>query len=242
MSFRRGGGGGSRGFQSNLPFGLSYSDVGSYKNQEIPTIPLPVNNPITNYEKDISLSYINFQETMKNGPFHTGDVQPESELERLQHDDGIERYSDRYLNKNKNINKSCASINEHPFQLELFPQELYPVMGIKNKNKILALSKLKSKDDIFFNNEEAANIAGLTMLEKLKELAEDEDELNNNNNNNGNGNNPKINGQDDIEEDDEDDDFDEDDDENDDYNGEKYFDNGEDDDYGDEDDGDEPAF
>ncbi|AMD19375.1 HBR474Cp [Eremothecium sinecaudum] len=234
MSFRRGGAGKGSSFQ-NLPIGLNYSDVGTKENGEKPSIPLPVHNPITSKERAIAVKYINFLNTVKDGPFYTGTMsasveasdnskdKPQTVVEDGGFNDGIERYSDKYLKKRR----ICLSVDTHPFHLEYFPKELYQAMGIKKK-KLLALSKFNKIDDLFTGTgceEEEA----LPMLEKLKELAENEDEVEENKEKNSS----------DIEED-LDDDFDDDDD--DDYNAEKYFNDGEDDDNGDDDYGDEPAF
>ena len=143
--------------------------------------------------------------------------------------DGIERYSDRYLKKRK----IGTSIDEHPYHLEVFPRELYNVMGI-DKKKLLVISEFNNKDDIFTGGKQDEN-AGLSMIEKWKQLAEDEDDDNDEENekNKENGG-----GDEDVDED-----FEEEEDDDDDYNAEKYFNDGDDDEYGDEDDmGDEPAF
>lgn len=142
--------------------------------------------------------------------------------------DGIQRYSDKYLKKRK----ITTSIDDHPYHLEIFPKELYSVMGI-NKKKLLTISKFSNKDDIFTGSIQDEK-AGLSMLEKLKELAEDVDE--------DDENSEKKTTTVAATDENIDDEFD-DEDEDDDYNAEKYFDDGDDDEYGDQDDyGDEPAF
>ncbi|AGO13204.1 AaceriAFR056Wp [[Ashbya] aceris (nom. inval.)] len=234
MSFRRGG---KTSTFSNLPFGLSYSAVGNNESTEKPTIPLPVNNPINGNERSIAIKYINFLESVRDGPFYTGSMSlsmdetednKKRKVKRLVDDggnnDGIERYSDRYLKKRR----IGTSVDEHPFSLEFFPKELYQVMGI-NKRKLLALSKFNKVDDIFTGTEQD-DASVIPLMEKLKELAENEDEGEEFKDKNANEFEEEL-----------DDDFDDDDD--DDYNAEKYFDDGEDD-YGggDDDYGDEPAF
>lgn len=236
MSFGRGGrGGGSNSFSRNLPFGLSYGDVGVNETTEFPSIPLPANNPNTGKERTVAVAYINFMKTVKDGPFYTGsmalsvDSSDKKKKVLIDEDgvnDGIERYSDKYLKKRK----IGASIDEHPYHLEIFPPELYQVMGI-NKKKLLALSNFNKRDDIFTGSgSKNDETEGLSMLEKLKELAEDDDEAANNENKEENN---------DVE--DVDDDFDDEDDD-DDYNAEKYFDDGDDDFGGEEEYADEPAF
>ena len=128
------------------------------------------------------------------------------------------RYSDKY----KKTKKIGRTIEEHPYQLEFFPDELYSVMGISNKQKkkLLSLSKFKADGGLkqYAARESEADSAQ-SMLEKLKDMAED---LDSNNANNA----TKEDDNEEIEEE-MDDDFEEDDD--DDYNAEKYFDDGDDD-------------
>lgn len=234
MSFQRGGRGNSSSvFSKNLPFGLSYSDVGVNETTEHPSILLPVNGLITPKERSVAIMYINFLKTIKDGPFYTGamalSVDGSGKQKRLIDDDGvndgIERYSDKYLKKRK----IGVSIDEHPFHLEIFPSELYQVMGI-NKKKLLALSNFNKNDDIFTGSLSKDDDAeGLSMLEKLKELADDEDDVTN------------AQAKDENEVEDQDDEFDDEDDD-DDYNAEKYFDDGEDEFDAEDDYGDEPAF
>ncbi|SCV02899.1 LAME_0H06106g1_1 [Lachancea meyersii CBS 8951] len=229
MSFQRGRKDGNS-FAKNLPFGLSYSDVGANENRELPTIPMPVNGMVLPRERDTAIQYMNLVTAVREGPFYTGSMQLSvdgqgKDLKLVDEDginDGVERYSDRYLKKRK----IGVSIDEHPFHLEFFPDELYQVMGI-NKKKLLAISQLNKRTEVFTGsaaqNEDAE---GLSMLEKLKNLADEEDES------------ASVENKEELE--DVDDEFDSDEDE--DYNAEKYFDDG-DDDAGEEDGyGDEPAF
>ena len=123
--------------------------------------------------------------------------------------------------------KLGVSIDEHPFHLELFPKDLYAVMGI-NKKKLMTLSKFNNEDDIFTGSEQDEAL-GLSMLEKYKELAEEVDEEDENKKEEDGTEEPV------------DDEFDDEDDD-DDYNAEKYFSGGDDDDIGEDDYGDEPAF
>jgi DNA-directed RNA polymerase III subunit RPC7 len=225
MSFRGGRGGGNNGFQRNLPFGLDYQDVTKLTESEKPSIILPVNGSMADEEKIISSHFINFKTNVRDGPFYTGDSLEvnKSKKHEIHEDglnDGLKRYSDRYLKK-RSIGHS---IDDHPYSIEFFPQELYRVMGVddQKKKKLLQLSKLRSSKQVLesLNNDEIGN----TILEKLKEMADVDDE--------------KDDERDEIEEN-LDDEFEEEDD--DDYNAEKYFDDGED--FGDEDDyNDEAAF
>ncbi|QLL32763.1 hypothetical protein HG536_0D02850 [Torulaspora globosa] len=242
MSFRggRGGGGGGNSFLKSLPFGLDYSDVSTYDTTDIPSIPLPVNNPISSKDRSLAVRYIKLGQVIRDGPFYTGaitlatdDTSGETDgrkgkktlIEEEGRKDGIERYSDRFLKKRK----IGASIDDHPFHLEVFPKELFSVMGI-NKKKLLSISKFDNTDNIFTGGAQDEN-AAMNMLEKLKALAEDEDDEAAKDEEGG------------KEEEAIDEDFEEDEDDDDDYNAEKYFNDGDDDDYGGEEDyGDEPAF
>ncbi|CAM9015493.1 unnamed protein product [Wickerhamomyces anomalus] len=211
MSF---GGRGGGGFQRNLPFGLDYSDItnGTIENEK------PV-------KKIFAGHFINFQNSIKDGPFYTGsnleldsNSKDKSEIDEEGINDGIKRYSDRYIKKRK----IGRSIDEHPYVIEFFPQELYKVMGVddKKKKKLLSLSKLKNSKEVIDNLENDGN----SILERLKGMAEEEE------NEKDEEPEPEENLDDEFEEEDDDD-----------YNAEKYFDDGED--FGDEDDyNDEAAF
>lgn len=259
MSSFRGGGGGGRGsgnnYMSNLPFGLGYGDVGKNHITEFPSIPLPINGPITNKERSLAIKYINFAKTVKDGPFYTGsmnliiDQQDNKKnkkssgkrknniiLDEDDSNDGIERYSDKYIKKRK----IGVSVDDHPYNLNLFPNELYNVMGI-NKKKLLTISKFSNSDNVFTGTGLQDENIGLSMLAKLKELAEDADDATSTTggaatkeaNKTGDGDDDEL----------ADDDFEEDEDEedDDDYNAEKYFNNGDDDDYGEEEEATEEA-
>lgn len=230
MSFRRGRNEGNT-FLKNLPFGLAYNDVSGSKNTEFPVIPLPVNNPVTKQERIIAVTYINQTEAIKDGPFYLGDV--DNSNTSTTNDDHIERYSDRYLKKRK----IGISIDDHPYHLELFPKELYNVMGI-NKKKLVKIRKLNNNTNNIFTGENDESL-GLSVLEKLKQLAENVDDDDEEGANGEENANRRADGE--ISDNDYDEDEEEDDDN--DYNAEKYFDDGDDDGYGDDDDnGDEPAF
>lgn len=237
MSFRRGGR--SSGNQmNNLPFGLGYTDVISTASNEFPEVYLPVNNIINSKERSLAVTYIKFAQTVKDGPFYTGSMASSIENEQYNKGgkrkitrtlvdeegimDGIKRYSDKYLKKRK----IGTSIDDHPFHIKFFPDELHKAMGMK-KNKNLKLSNFNTKDDIFTGGS-ADESKGLIMLQKLKELAEDIDE----DDDEEQETNKEELGDDDFDDESEDDD----------YNAEKYFDDGDDDFGGEEEYGDEAAF
>lgn len=204
-----------------LPFGLDYSDVLSQGHStEKPKLELPVHGPLAPYEQNGAKQALAFSKLMLDGAFYTGSPQAENEVGPA---DSIQRYSDKY----KKVKKVGRSIDEYPYQLEFFPEELYPVMGITKKKKKLLLSSYKVDGGLAQYNIAQTEDSAESMLEKLKSLAEDldADPLNQQN-------------EEEVEEEDFDDEFEEDYD--DDYNAEKYFDGG-DDDMGDDGD-DEAAF
>ncbi|ODV82161.1 III, C31 subunit of DNA-directed RNA polymerase [Suhomyces tanzawaensis NRRL Y-17324] len=232
MSFRGRGSG-----RALLPFGLDYSDVLSSNHEtEKAQIILPVNGPLNQEEESEAKQAIAFAKLMADGSFYTGTIYDAANtddktkvVQKATAPDGIERYSDKY----KKVKKIGRTIEEHPYQLEVFPEELYSVMGVsKQKKKLLALSTFKSNGGLrefnLNNPEETEDEQAKSMLEKLRNLAEELD----------NGDENKDENEEDLEED-MDEDFDEDDD--DDYNAEKYFDDG-DDDVGDAGGDDEAAF
>lgn len=202
-----------------LPFGLDYSDVLSQgQSTEKPEIELPIHGPLTPSEESAIKQSLAFARLMYDGHFYTGSPQEENKTAPAA---SIQRYSDRY----KKVKKVGRSIDEYPYQLEFFPEELYLVMGITKQKKKLLLSSYKADGGLKQFNVAESETAQ-SMLEKLKSLAEDLDA------------DTAPQNDDDAEEEDFDDEFEEDDD--DDYNAEKYFDGG-DDDMGDGDD-DEAAF
>ncbi|OBA21122.1 III, C31 subunit of DNA-directed RNA polymerase [Metschnikowia bicuspidata var. bicuspidata NRRL YB-4993] len=204
-----------------LPFGLDYADVLSQGQEtEGPTLELPVHGPLSASEELCAKQALALAKLLYDGPFYTGPAEGTSAKPA---GDSIERYSDRY----KKVKKVTRSIDEYPYQLGMFPEELYSVMGITNKKKKLLLSSYKTDGGFAQLAVQQEGESAEAMLEKLKSLAEDLDADPNAQQN-----------EEDVEEEDFDDEFEEEDD--DDYNAEKYFDDG-DDDMGDAGD-DEAAF
>lgn len=226
MSFNRNSG------RALLPFGLDYSDILSTDiSKEKPTLLLPINASLTDREVSIAKQSIAFTKLILDGPFYTGSSvatkRPGSSLESATASDGIERHSDKY----KKVKKVGRTIEEYPYHLELFPDELYSVMGVSNKQKkkLLSFSSFRNDGGLkhFKVKEPSSDELAQGRLEKLKEMAETLDSDPNNNKEEEMG-----------EEDDIEDEFE--DDEDDDYNAEKYFDDGEDE--VDDGDDDEAAF
>lgn len=230
MSFRNKNSG-----KALLPFGLDYSDVLSTDHTiEKPQLLFPINGSLTASEEVVAKQSITFSKLILNGPFYTGSVESVAQKRNKQPQtsvtaaDGIQRYSDKY----KKVKKVGRTIEEHPYHLEFFPDELYSVMGITNKQKkkLLSLSSYKADGGLtqFTVNESTEDKTQL-MLDKLKDMAEDLD-----------ANSADAQKEEDRDDEpDYDDEFEEDDD--DDYNAEKYFDDG-DDDMGGDDGDDEAAF
>lgn len=259
MSFRRGGGGGNNN-SFNIPLGLGYQDIllqSQLHNSEVPQLPLPVNNTVVNRrERDIASFCMSHLNDVSDSVFNLGDIVETSSSNKLglienDNSNDIERYGDRYLKLKKGTVQQL-SLDDHPFSKDLFPEELFNVMGFNKKKKHLQLKKLQQQQQLLLQQQEleggedgegGQDKAGLSMLEKLKELAEevgnvgDDDDDDDENNKEG----QRKPAMEDI---DEDEDFEEDEDDDDDYNAEKYFNDGDDDDdgYGDAGDDDEPAF
>ncbi|CDK25321.1 unnamed protein product [Kuraishia capsulata CBS 1993] len=233
MSFRGGRAGGSR---SLLPFGLDYHDIKKTGEDEPLKYPLPVNSQMTQKERDSAKHLINFTKLMRDGPFYTGkldSVDSDKSNKKAEKDanyyegginDGIKRYSDRYRKKRKTV----RSIDDHPYIIQFFPDELLSVMGVDNskKKKLLSISRYKiSSDPNFGDLIKKSEDKSSEIMSRLQDVEEDTTT------------NQEVENDEDVEEDDE---FEE--DEDDDYNAEKYFDDGDDDGRDDDDGGDEAAF
>lgn len=209
--------------RSLLPFGLDYSDIASSDDTAAAVrLEFPVNAPLVENEQECSKQAMAFAHLMLNGPFFCGNGDLADQKHTNVSADGIERHSDKY----KPVKKIGRTIEEHPYQEEFFPDELYRVMGITNKHKkkAVALSSYKQNGGFaeFKPNEEAIQ----SQLEKLKDLADNLEE----------GDASMQEGEEEPL--DMDDEFEE--DEDDDYNAEKYFNDGDDD--GIDDGDDEAAF
>ncbi|CAK7894860.1 DNA-directed RNA polymerase III subunit RPC7 [[Candida] anglica] len=217
MSFR------GRNTRALLPFGLDYADVsGGLASQSQDThLSIPIHGDLSEREENSAKQSIALAQSVADGPFFTGDATEKgaSQSSLTTNVDGIKRHSDKY----KKTKKIGRTIEEHPYELEFFPEELYSVMGISNKQKrkLLSLSSYKADGGLReFGGanppEEDNESMAQSMLDKLKNLAETLDDDKDKEDENA----------DDLEED-FDDEFEEDDD--DDYNAEKYFDDGDED-------------
>lgn len=217
MSFH-GGRGGTRG-GSTIGGGLLHLDLKpDFGPTDLyPESAQPIRKPLTMFEKQAVSQFLGLKNEIKDGPLYTGSNKKKSrvviEVDRT-FDDDIKRYSDRYRKKRK----IGRSIDEHPYIIEFFPEELHSAMGLtSNKLKRVDISKftselLKVEDK---NKRELLELKLNNMQEDDKDEKEEEEE----------------------EEEEEEGDFEE--DEDDDYNAERYFENGED--YDNDDDCDDEA-
>lgn len=190
-----------------LPFGFGIEAEPILNDtQSKPHLALPINHELNEDEENVAKQSISFAKLVADGPFFTGStIGPKEET-----GDGIQRHSDKY----KKTKKIGRTIEEHPYQLEFFPDELYLVMGISNKQKKMLLSAYKADGGLqSFNVTENDDDKATSLLEKFKNLAE-EIEVN------------EDKDQPEEIEEEFDDEYEEDDD--DDYNAEKYFDDGDD--------------
>ncbi|KAI5950737.1 RPC31 [Candida jiufengensis] len=243
MSFR--GGGNKGNGRVLLPFGLDYADVASSGQiTEKPQYILPVNGKPSEIEILAAKHSINFNKLVSDGPFYTGKLDQnqinkkdgDEDEPKLQStttsnskqilnntsEDGIERYSDRY----KKVQKIGRTIQEHPYQLQFFPEELYSVMGIsnKNKNKYLSLSKFSSNGGLkeYLSESKQEDLDSEAKAQAIKDQFL-------NKLNNEVDNKLKEDGEDLPSEEEEEVDEEFEDEEDDDYNAEQYFSGGEDD-------------
>lgn len=221
-----------------LPFGLDWADI-----QQNPTetleFPIPINGKPTKIEMDCFQQFTNLTNIMKDSTFYSGNLksiaQEESTKDKRKSNivyleggvnDGLKRYSDKYRKKIR-IGKS---INDHPFILQFFPNELHSVMVSKQGKKSINVSKYKKGSKMDMNIDKlikSAEERQKEILQRLNEVA---------NNNEDDDNLDDIDNE--VEEEENfDDDFE--DDEDDDYNAEKYFNDG--DDFDEQDDGDDEA-
>ncbi|ANZ74778.1 BA75_01281T0 [Komagataella pastoris] len=171
--------------KQKLPFGLDYNDLNVVVDQKRFKLPLPINGPLNNSEKEIAKEYMNFMTNVKESSFYS-DLK-DDDIQGI--NDGIERYSDKYRKKRK-PNRLLA---DHPFIVEFFPEELYDVMGIDNKKKkLLKLNKIQD------------NKLGENLEDKLRNIEENDNAVLDENNA------EKENGEDEFDdefEEDEDDDY-----------------------------------
>ncbi len=205
-----------RGPRILLPFGLDYADVEQTAEGEKLKFVLPINGKPTALEDECSKQFLNFTDLMKNGVFYTGTLESLKASSKKRHvtyyeggvNDGLSRYSDRFRKKIK----IGRSINEHPFILDIFPQELHSVMTRGDKKHGSLQLTSYSKD----SKKNIKKLIEKTKEEKRKEIQE---RLNN-----VEGNDSEVEKHSEEEDDDEqfEDDYD------DDYNAERYFEDGDD--------------
>ncbi|KAK7207279.1 DNA-directed RNA polymerase III, subunit Rpc31 [Myxozyma melibiosi] len=217
MSFRggRGGPGGRPGPIYGLDIKPDFTPSERY-----PKFALPVQAPLTDFERRCVRQLLQFQQEVSGSAFYVlekknGTVEYEGGI-----NDGIKRYSDRFLKKRK----TGKAVTDHPYIAEFFPQELHSALGLKSsgKQKPIKLDLAEHKKHILeavIMNTGDDEVAGAST----GAVAEDENEVE----------------EDDMDDQEDEDEFEE--DEEGDYNAEKYFDDGEDD-YGDDGGDDEAAY
>ncbi|KAJ8097737.1 DNA-directed RNA polymerase III, subunit Rpc31 [Lipomyces tetrasporus] len=219
MSFR-GGRGGRLSRDSGRPTLFGTDIKPEFTPSELyPDFDLPIQANLTDFEKRSVHQFLQYQQDVRDSAFYVSDkkkgvVEYEGGI-----NDGIKRYSDRYLTKRK-LGKS---VTDHPYIIEFFPQELYSALGVKPSNitmkpKRRRLDLAQFRDSV--EQEEAegeveAEADGVNGAAKLDAGAEDDEDEN------------QRNEDDDEDEEEEEDEFEE--DEEGDYNAERYFDDGEDD-------------
>ncbi|KAK9323724.1 DNA-directed RNA polymerase III, subunit Rpc31 [Lipomyces orientalis] len=220
MSFR-GGRGGRLSRDSGRPTLFGTDIKPEFTPSELyPEFDLPIQANLADFEKRSVHQFLQYQQDVRDSAFYVTDkkrgvVEYEGGV-----NDGIKRYSDRYLTKRK-VGKS---VTDHPYIIEFFPQELYSALGVKPSN-ITTKPKRRRLDLAQFRDSleqeegegeaeeaEADGVSGATRLDAGAEDDEDENQPNED---------------EDEDEEEEEDEFEE--DEEGDYNAERYFDDGEDD-------------
>lgn len=115
---------------------------------------IPAPHAPSEKERQIVAQFLTVRESIRDGPFFTGStatrgrvaVEVENSI-----NDGIKRYTDRYIKKRK----IGASVEDHPYVLEFFPRDLHTAMGVSSRKKIdiakfsSTLTDLKGADASF---------------------------------------------------------------------------------------------
>ncbi|KAK9449925.1 DNA-directed RNA polymerase III, subunit Rpc31 [Limtongia smithiae] len=222
MSFRGGRGGGRGGFGGRPVFFGNDIKPDFRPADRYPTFTLPLQTPPTEFEARAIRQFMQYRRELRESAFFVverkrGVVEYEGGI-----NDGIKRYSDRYLKRRK----TGKNVSDHPYIIEFFPDELHATLGVKSsatstkpKRRQIDLAQFREAED------EAEGADG-------HEGGEGDEDATGAANANGDDEDP-----DNDDGDDDEDEFEE--DEEGDYNAEKYFDDGEDDDF--DDGGDEEA-
>ncbi|CAN6659599.1 DNA-directed RNA polymerase III subunit RPC7 [Trichomonascus vanleenenianus] len=219
MSFKRGNGLPGVGFRNDLP--LDYNPSKTY-----PEVVLPIQSKANEFEQKSIAQFLTLRDELRDGPLYTGSQKTKGrvvvEVEQSIND-GIKRYSDKYIKKRK----IGRSVDEHPYVITFFPSELHPAMGIASdgkRKKKLDVSKftealLKAERQVIEESiaeEEKAQVTtakGRSLLSRMAAVGEENDDDN------------------EVSEEEPDENFSEEDEDDDDYNAEKYFENGDADEY-----------
>ncbi|ANB12837.1 Rpc31p [Sugiyamaella lignohabitans] len=116
MSFRggRGGGGGRGGAQMSHMFANPDLKPDFTPSERYPKTILPVQAEGTNHERQVVAQYLKLRADIRDGPLYTGSSTKKGrvvvEVEQNVND-GIKRYTDRYIKKRK----IGRSVDEHPY-------------------------------------------------------------------------------------------------------------------------------
>ncbi|KAK9388151.1 DNA-directed RNA polymerase III, subunit Rpc31 [Lipomyces mesembrius] len=220
MSFR-GGRGGRMSRDSGRPTLFGTDIKPEFAPSELyPEFDLPTLANLTDLERRSVSQFLQYQQDVRDSAFYVTDKKKGAVEYEGGINDGIKRYSDRYLKKRK-VGKSVA---DHPYIIEFFPQELHSALGVKSSNftakpKRQRLDLAQFRESLEQEGEEEAEGHGVSTAARPDAGVEnDEDDEN------------ERNDEEDEEDEDEDEDEDEfEEDEDGDYNAERYFDDGEED-------------
>ncbi|KAK9237821.1 DNA-directed RNA polymerase III, subunit Rpc31 [Lipomyces kononenkoae] len=187
---------------------------------------LPLQANLTDFEKRSVSQFLQYQQDVRDSAFYVTDQKKGAVEYEGGINDGIKRYSDRYLKKRK-VGKS---VTDHPYIIEFFPRELYSALGVKSsevtkKPKGRRLDLAQFRETLEDGEEEALGddaTAGARLGADVENEEDDENERKA-----GGLNEQEDEDEEEEEEEEEEDEFEE--DEDGDYNAERYFDDGEED-------------
>ncbi|KAK9367952.1 DNA-directed RNA polymerase III, subunit Rpc31 [Lipomyces kononenkoae] len=185
---------------------------------------LPIQANLTDFEKRSVSQFLQYQQDVRDSAFYVTDQKKGTVEYEGGTNDGIKRYSDRYLKKRK-VGKS---VTDHPYIIDFFPRELHSALGVKSskvtkKPKGRRLDLAQFRESLEEADDEVLGDGTSTGAKLAAGLENEEDE-----------DNERKDAEDEDEEEDEDEDEEEEEDEfeedeDGDYNAERYFDDGEED-------------
>lgn len=204
------------------PFGF---EVDHKPTELFPQTAVPVQATPSEEERQAAAQFLSLRQSIREGPLYTGSANARKgrvvvEVESA-FDDGIKRYTDRYVKRVK----IGRSVDEHPYVVKFFPPELHGAMGLKSKKQFGIAKFKKGLQQTYYDTGDKTSL--LARIDQAGEEAERE------------GGDEK---EAESDPEDYDDEYDDEDDDNDDYNAEKYFDGGDSMDEGDDGGDDEAAY